>query len=67
MQTRMRIIFLLLPALGFLPGIRATTLARLSLDQLAAGSDAVARVRIAGARSRWEKLLSACRADASGI
>jgi hypothetical protein len=54
MQTRMRIIFLLLPALGFLPGIRATTLARLSLDQLAAGSDAVAHVRIAGARSRWE-------------
>ena len=34
--------------------VRATTLARLSLDQLAAGSDAVARVRCAGAESRWE-------------
>jgi hypothetical protein len=54
MQTKMRIILLLLPALVFLPTIRATTLARLSLDQLAAGSDAVARVRFAGARSRWE-------------
>jgi hypothetical protein len=54
MPTKMRIILLLLPALVFLPTIRATTLARLSLDQLAAGSDAVARVRYAGARSRWE-------------
>ena len=54
MQSKMRIILLLFPALVFLPTIRATTLARLSLDQLAAGSDAVARVRYAGARSRWE-------------
>ena len=34
--------------------MRATTLARLSLDQLAAASDAVARVRCASAESRWE-------------
>src|ERR1700692_3887955 len=34
--------------------IRATTLARLSVDQLAAGSDAVARVRYVRAESRWE-------------
>jgi hypothetical protein len=41
-------------ALLYLPAIRATTLARLSLDQLAAGSDAVARVRFVRAESRWE-------------
>ena len=34
--------------------LRATTLARLSLDQLAVASDGVARVRCAGAESRWE-------------
>jgi len=51
----MRIILSLLFAFLFLPVIlRATTLARLTLDQLAAGSDAVARVRYAGAESRWE-------------
>jgi hypothetical protein len=54
MRTRTRIILSLLTALLFLPAIRATTLARLSLDQLAAGSDAVVRVRCAGAESRWE-------------
>ena len=54
MRTRSRIVISLLPAILFLPVIRATTLARLSLDQLAAGSDAVARVRCAGAESRWE-------------
>jgi hypothetical protein len=54
MRTRTRIILSLLPTLLFQPAIRATTLARLSLDQLAAGSDAVARVRCAGAESRWE-------------
>jgi hypothetical protein len=54
MRIRIRIIFCLLPALLFLPSIRATTLARLSLARLAAGSDAVARVRCAGAESRWE-------------
>jgi hypothetical protein len=54
MRTGTRIFLLLLSGLSFLPVIRATTLARLSLDQLAAGSDAVARVRCAGAESRWE-------------
>ena len=54
-RTRMRIVFWLLPATLILPAIRATTLARLSLDQLAAGSGAVARVRCAGSESRWEK------------
>ena len=54
MRSRFLIIISLLPALLFLPAIRATTLARLSLDQLAAGSDAVARVRFARAESRWE-------------
>jgi len=49
-----RIILILLLAFLFLPAIRATTLARLSLDQMAAGSDAVARVRYANAESRWE-------------
>jgi hypothetical protein len=59
-RTRMRIVLLLLPAillfaaLPFPPAVRATTLARLSLEQLAAGSDAVARVRCAGAESHWE-------------
>jgi hypothetical protein len=53
-RSRIRILISLLPALLILPAIRATTLARLSLDQLAAGSDAVARVRFARAESRWE-------------
>ena len=53
-QTGMRIILSLFPALLLVTAGRATTLARLSLDQLAAGSDAVARVRYAGAESRWE-------------
>lgn len=38
----------------FLPVVRATTLARLSLEQLAAGSDAVARVHAVRAESRWD-------------
>lgn len=54
MRTRTRIVISLLPSILFLPAVCATTLARLSLDQLAAGSDAVARVRCAGAESRWE-------------
>jgi hypothetical protein len=41
-------------AFGGLPEARATTLVRLSLDQLAAGADAVARVRCTSAESRWE-------------
>ena len=54
MRIRTRIFILLLLALLSFPTIRATTLARLSLGQLAAGSDAVARVRCARAESRWE-------------
>jgi hypothetical protein len=50
----MRAIISLLSALLLLPAIRATTLARLSLDRLAAGSDAVTRVRCSSAESRWE-------------
>jgi hypothetical protein len=34
--------------------VHATTLARLSLDQLAAAADATARVRCTSAQSRWE-------------
>jgi hypothetical protein len=52
LRIRMVVSFLLLPMI--LPAIRATTLARLSVDQLAAGSDAVARVRYVHAESRWE-------------
>jgi hypothetical protein len=37
-----------------LPAVYATTLARLSLDQLAAGAEAVARVRVTGAEALWE-------------
>jgi hypothetical protein len=54
MRTRIRIVISLLPALLILPAIRATTLVRLSLDRLAAESDAVARVRCVRAESRWE-------------
>ena len=36
------------------PAIWATTLARLSLDQLAGAAEGVARARCAGAESRWE-------------
>jgi hypothetical protein len=44
---------LLLPVVP-LTAVRATTLVRLSLDQLAAGSDAVARVNFSSAETRWE-------------
>jgi hypothetical protein len=54
MRLRIRIVFSFLLALLFLPAIRATTLARLSLDQLADGADAVARVRCVAVESRWE-------------
>jgi len=54
MRSKIQFMISLLLALLFLPAIRATTLARLSLDQLAAGSDAVARVRFARAESHWE-------------
>ncbi len=54
MQNKMHTMFFLILAIFCLPSVRATTLARLSLDQLAAGCDAVARVNFVGAESRWE-------------
>jgi hypothetical protein len=42
------------PLLLVMPAAHATTLLRLSLDQLAAGSDTVARVRYIHSESRWE-------------
>jgi hypothetical protein len=45
--------FLLLMPLVPFAGVSATTLQRLSLDQLAAGSDAVARVNFSSTESRW--------------
>lgn len=54
MAIRLGLILSLLSALFFLPPLRATTLARLSLERLAAGSDAVTRVRCASSESRWE-------------
>jgi hypothetical protein len=54
MQIKKSIFLSLLPTLLVLPAAHATTLARLSLDRLAAASDAVARVSCAGNESRWE-------------
>jgi hypothetical protein len=54
MRTRIVFIIHLMALLLISPAVCATTLARLSVDQLAAGSDAVARVRYVRAESRWE-------------
>lgn len=56
MRTRMQIVWTIVPLLLVLlcPSLQATTLARLSLDELAAVSDAVARVRCTTTESRWE-------------
>jgi hypothetical protein len=54
MRKRLQILIPIFFVLIFLPAIRAATLARLSLAQLAAGSDAVARVRFLRAESLWE-------------
>lgn len=54
MPSKIRISMMLLSVLLSLAAARATTLVRLSLDQLAAGSDAVARVRYLHAEARWE-------------
>jgi len=55
-KIRARVFLLLTFLLPLVPlaSVRATTLVRLSLDQLAAGSDAVARVNFSTAESRWE-------------
>jgi hypothetical protein len=47
-------ILLILAALSFNAALHATTLARLSLDQLVAAADNVARVRCVATESRWE-------------
>ena len=49
-QTILKIAVLLCAAAS----VRATTLARLNLDELAAAADAAARVRCTGVESRWE-------------
>lgn len=58
MGTRKRIaptvVALICAALFYAPAARTTTLARLSLDQLTAVADAVARVRCVRTESRWE-------------
>src|ERR1700691_4330862 len=48
------LLFTFLLPLVPITAVRATTLVRLSLDQLASGSDAVARVNFSSAESRWE-------------
>jgi hypothetical protein len=55
MKMRMEIrMLLILAAIPIVTPLRATTLARLSLDQLAAAADDVARVRCVSSGSRWE-------------
>jgi hypothetical protein len=57
MPVKMRMKIQILPilaALSVVTTLHATTLARLSLDQLAAAADNVARVRCVSAESRWE-------------
>jgi hypothetical protein len=54
MRIRLRVVYLIAGLLGAAVSIHATTLARLSLDQLAAAADAVARVRCTSVEARWE-------------
>jgi hypothetical protein len=54
MRFRLRVFLKIAALLCATASIHATTLARLSLDQLAAAADAVARVRCTGVISRWE-------------
>jgi hypothetical protein len=54
MRFRMQLLLVLAALLCSAAAIRATTLARMTLDQLATAADAVARVRCAGVESRWE-------------
>jgi hypothetical protein len=54
MQILRKIVPQLLVVLLLHPSLQATTLARLSLEELAAASDAVARVRCTATESRWE-------------
>jgi hypothetical protein len=50
----MQMLLILAALLSGAAAIRATTLARMTLDQLTTAADAVARVRCVGAESRWE-------------
>ena len=54
MKIRFLVCHLIAILLCVAPSIGATTLARLSIDQLARVADAVARVRCISAQSRWE-------------
>ena len=54
MKIRFLVCHLIAILLCVAPSIGATTLARLSIDQLARAADAVARVRCISAQSRWE-------------
>jgi hypothetical protein len=54
MRISVRTVLKFAGLLGAATSVHATTLARLSLDQLAAAADATARVRCTGAQSRWE-------------
>jgi hypothetical protein len=54
MGTRLLIVYLIVMQLFAATSIQATTLARFSLDQLAAAADAVARVRCTSVESRKE-------------
>ena len=54
MKIRLSQLHRIAAMLCFVTSIQATTLARLSLDQLAKAADAVARVRCTSVESRWE-------------
>src|SRR3984893_11990491 len=54
MKTSLRTILKLAILLSGATSIHATTLARLSIDQLAAAADATARLRCTSVESRWE-------------
>lgn len=54
MRRKTRALVSLTAAFFISAAAHGTTLARLSLDQLAAGSDSVAHVRCVSAESRWE-------------
>jgi hypothetical protein len=54
MKIRFLVCLLIAILLCVAPSIGATTLARLSIDQLARAADAVARVSCISAQSRWE-------------
>jgi hypothetical protein len=54
MRIRSRVFHMFAGLLSAAISVHATTLARLSLDQLAAAADAVARVRCSSVEARWE-------------